>query len=143
MEKTTKWPKWLKISLSLSFGFLFLVILLVFFAHQMEPKAEITTWEQWEKHREYIKSFSNNVIIYDNPLTMHLKSNDYYKDGFYNNCNIDVCSEYKGFIRTAREASSDGILTPQDLVMVAEQKVILEKTITGKDLEFKNKFKKR
>ena len=140
MSKKT--PTWLKVIFGLCFGFFGLVVVVVMAAKSFEEKPEIKSWEQWEKHREYIKSFSMNVMIVKDALTVHLKAEDYYKDGFYSRCNLDACSEYKAFIREARNASADGVLTPQELVKIAQYETDLKKVLSLKNSEFKAKFKK-
>ena len=137
MSKKT--PTWLKVIFGLCFGFFGLVVVVVMAAKSFEEKPEIKSWEQWEKHREYIKSF---VMIVKDALTVHLKAEDYYKDGFYSRCNLDACSEYKAFIREARNASADGVLTPQELVKIAQYETDLKKVLSLKNSEFKAKFKK-
>ncbi len=138
-DKSPKFPKLLKWMLILAFGFLGLVVLIVVITS--EPH-QISSWKQWLKHREYIKSFSGNVMIYGDTTKIYLHANDYYKDKFYNDCNLDACPEYRAFIRAARKSSSDGILTSQELTDIAELQTILNSTISAKDREFKEKFKK-
>ena len=103
---------------------------------------EIVSWEQWTKHREYINTFSRDVMLNGDPTSVYLKANDYYKDGFYKHCDLDACGEYRSFIRTAREASRDGILTPQELVEITQTQMILKSVLAQKDNEFKKKFGK-
>lgn len=139
---SNKTPTWLKVIFGLCLGFLGLFVVVVIAAKSVEEKPEIKSWDQWEKHREYIKSFSTNVMIAKDALTVHLKAEDYYKDGFYNRCNLDACSEYKAFIREARSASADGVLTPQELVKIAQYETDLKKILSLKDSEFKAKFQR-
>jgi len=139
MAKTPKWLKWIY---GIVFGFLGLIVILVFFIHSLEKPHEITSWEEWEKHRGLIEAFSNNVAISKDATRMFVTANDYWKDGFYNRCDLDACGEYKGFIRAAKEAAQDGILTPSELVDIAKSHALLKATINSKNLEFKNKFKK-
>ena len=140
MSKKT--PTWLKVLFGLGFGFLGLMVVVVMAAKSLEEAPQIKSWEQWEKHREYIKSFSKNVMIAQDALTVHLKAEDYYKDGFYSRCNLDACNEYKAFIREARDASADGVLTPQELVRIAQYETDLKKVLSLKDSELKARFQK-
>lgn len=131
-------PKWLKVCLGLTFGFLGFVVLLV--AITKSEQAKISSWEQWKQHRGYLESFSNDIMLKGSATRIYAKANDYYKDGFYNNCNVDSCAEYKAYVRAAKDAASDGILTPQELVDIAQYKVILDKGIIEKDAVFKKTF---
>lgn len=137
VKKTPKWFKW---AFGLSMGFFVVVLGIVVLATNALPKAEITSMEQWKKHREYIKSFSGDVILNATADAIYAKANDYGGDGFYKRCDLDACGEYKNFIRTARSAAQDGVLTPKELVEIAESKTLLDRTIKEKNEYFKTKF---
>jgi hypothetical protein len=135
-------PRWFKWLFWLSVGPISFVFVVALGVALTQTAPEISSWDQWETHREYLKSFSNDVMIYKDAGRIYLHANDYYKDGFYNRCQLDACSEYKAFIRTARDSASDGLLTPKELTEIAEYKVRLTAVIAVKDKEFKAKFKK-
>jgi hypothetical protein len=139
-KKMSGWLKWIYI---IGFGFCGLIFALVFFAKSLEPVPEITTWEQWVKHKGYLQTFSKDIILKKDALSIYIKANDYSSDSFYRNCKLEGCIEYRGFIRTAREVAADNILTPKEQVELAESLTSLNLVIKAKDSEFKIKFSKQ
>lgn len=135
-------PKWLKWALGLAFGCLGLVIVLVVVVS--DGPTEIKSWKQWEKHRDYIKSFSENVLLSSNALEVYATANNYYKSNFYNQCDLSlpVCAEYRRFIKAASESSADGVLTPKESIELVTYQKELQSSISENEEKFKFLYKK-
>jgi hypothetical protein len=139
VKKNAPWVNWF---FGIGITFFALVMLLLYSLPDTPEsvKPSINSWNDWVKHRDYVLSLSKAVISSDDATNMYLQANSAYEDKYSKNCRLDACSEYRGFLRAARDASEDGVLTPKELLDVARSYQLMTSTIEAKNEEFKLKF---